>query len=104
MKRMLSVLPLVSLLWVAAPAKADFSWGFPYGEIAIVWALGSVGHSFIFIDYVDDIFLLNTTHSSTPRTGNLGFGAAYAYYLANRGYYYDVYIDQGGGFFWVSSI
>lgn len=107
MKRMLRILPLITLLWAAAPAKADFGWVYPLGEIAFVWALSSVGHTFVFIDFFNDIYTLNTTHSSTPISANLGAGSAFAYYLAYQssnisGDVYDVYIDTtGGGFFYV---
>ena len=108
MKRILLMLPLISMLFFAStPAKAGFTWNYLDGETAIVWALGGVGHTFIFFDYFNDIYTVNTTHSSNPQLADLGAGNAYAYYLDYistnfSGDVYDVYIDTtGGGFFYV---
>lgn len=109
MKRLLSMLPLLSILFFAsAPAKADFSIGYPDGSVSLVWAIGAAGHAFVFADFAisgdDDIFTAHTTHSSTALFTNLGIGeSVYAgYYLDFQfvngfgDFVYDVYATQDG--------
>ncbi len=109
MKRLLIALTLgTALLFTATPAKADFDWDYPDGTLALIWAEPG-GHAAIFVDIPGDrdIFTIHTTHSSTPNFFSLGYGGAYAYWLnylytdTFGDWVYEVYIDQGGGFFLV---
>lgn len=116
MKRILLMLPLLSILFFAsAPAKADFSIGYPDGSLGLVWAIGGVGHAFVFADFStfgdDDIFTAHTNHSSQALFTNLGVGAStyIGYWLdyirtdAFGDFVYDVYATQGGSFFFVGT-
>lgn len=116
MKRILLMLPLLSILsFASAPAKADFSVSQPDGSLALVWAIGSAGHAFVFADFAgsgdDDIFTVHTNHSSSPLFTNLGVGAStyigywldYLYTDAFGDFVYDVWATQGGSFFFVGT-
>ena len=115
MKRILLMLPLISILFFAGtPAKADFSLGYPDNSFALVQAIGGTGHAFIFADFStfgdDDIFTLHTNHSSFPLSASLvGFSSGIGYYLDFRfvnvsGFFvYDVFATQGGSFFFVGT-
>ncbi len=116
MKRILLVLPLIATLFFAStPAKADFSIGYPDGSLGLVWAIGSVGHAFVFADFAgtgdDDIFTAHTNHSSGALLTNLGVGASnyigywldYLYTDINGDFVYDVWASQGGSFFYVDT-
>lgn len=116
MKRMLRVLPLLAILFFAStPVKADFSIGYPDGSLGLVWAIGGVGHAFVFADFAgsgdDDIFTAHTNHSSLPLFANLGVGGStyIGYWLDFQfinvfgAFVYDVYATQGGAFFFVGT-
>ena len=115
MKRVLLMLPLISMLFFAStPAKADFSIGYPDNSFALVQAIGATGHAFIFADFAisgdDDIFTLHTNHSSFPLSASLaGFSSGIGYFLdflfvnASGFFVYDVYATQGSGYFFVGT-
>jgi hypothetical protein len=114
-----AVLSLTLALLLAAPAvNANFGWDYPDGSFAQVIAVGGTGHAFVFGDFAGsgdlDIFVLNSTHSSTPLfaflvAGGTPLSGAYALWLDFRGFSgvflrYDVYVDQGFGFFYTTTV
>lgn len=113
------VLSLTLALLLVAPASADFNWNYPDGSFANIQASGGgTRHLVVFFDWAVtgdlDVFALYTTHTSLPVLGSASVGStqlptAFAYWLDFRGtsggfLMYDVYADQGVGFFYVVTV
>lgn len=108
----------LTLLLVVPVANANFQWGYPDGSFSQVIAIGGAGHAFVFGDFAGsgdlDIFTVQTSHGSAPLSaalvaGGVLFPSAFAYWLDFTGTVagflrYDVFADQGFGFFYVTTV
>jgi hypothetical protein len=111
-------LPLLIALVVAAlvlslptPARADFTLEYPDGSVAYAINFGPGLNVVALINAFGDIFTIHSDGFSNPVLVSLaGFPASRAMTLFLVGFtpdghsQYDLYIDQGFGFFFVDTV
>ena len=108
---LIAVVVAVLLLSLPTPARADFSVAYPDGSVAYAINFGAGLNVVALINGFGDIFTIHSDGFSNPVLVSLaGFPASRAMLLffleftpAGRARY-DLYVDQGSGFFFVDTV
>lgn len=103
---------VVLTLTIASPASADFSVTYPDGSFGFEINLGFGLHAAAFWDIPGDgdIFIFSANAVSNPLLAAFAGGLGFAYWLDFRFVdafgraVYDVYANQGTGFFFVTRV
>src|SRR5262245_21219891 len=104
---------VILTLTLASPASADFSVTYPDESLGFEIKLGSGLHAAVFCDLPvgSGLFIISANAVSNPLLVSFFAGASgFAYWLNFLGFdgfgraIYDVYINQGAGFFFVTTV
>jgi hypothetical protein len=99
-------------LTIASPASADFSVTYPDGSLGFEINLGFGLHAAAIWDLpgTRDIFVISANAVSNPLLVSFFGSSGFAYWLAFQGFdasgssVFDVYSNQGDGFFFVTRV
>jgi hypothetical protein len=98
------------LLSLPNAARADFNVAYPGGAVGLALNVGPGFTVFVLINEFGDVHTMHSDAFSDPVLGSLaGFPLARALFLffldiTPAGARYDLYVDQGSGFFFVDTV
>jgi hypothetical protein len=108
---LMAVVVAVLLLSLPTPARADFAVTYPDGSVGYALNFGPGLNVVALVNSFGDIFTIHSDGFSNPVLVSLaGFPPSRAMFLFFQGVtdggraQYDLYIDQGSGFFFVDTV